>query len=116
MFCKLIGRLFSQANNRKKPRRTDAHHETAKALRLFRDTLRALVAVDQTRADALDSRAVQHLRQKRRIISNDMFTHVSPLSWEHINLTGIYTWDEPPSFADSCFRPLRTSTAIAQAA
>jgi TnpA family transposase len=59
------------------------------------------------------SRAVQHLRRKRRIISNDMLKHVSPLSWERINLTGIYTWDEPPSFADSCFRPLR---AIAQAA
>ncbi|BCH67492.1 hypothetical protein RvVAT039_pl03250 (plasmid) [Agrobacterium vitis] len=62
------------------------------------------------------SRAVQHLRQKRRIIPNDMLKHVSPLSWEHINLTGIYTWDEPPSFADSGFRPLRTSTAIARAA
>jgi len=57
------------------------------------------------------SRAVQHLRQKRRIIPNDMLKDVSPLSWEHINLTGIYTWDEPPSFADSGFRPLRTSTA-----
>jgi len=32
MFCKLIGRLFSQANNRKKQRRTDAHQEMAKAL------------------------------------------------------------------------------------
>jgi Tn3 transposase DDE domain len=59
---------------------------------------------------------VQYLRQKRRIIPNDMLKHVSPLSWEHINLTGIYTWDEPPSFADSGFRPRRTSTTTAQAA
>jgi hypothetical protein len=40
MFNKLIGRLFSQANNQKKQRHAEIRRDTAKALRLFRDTLR----------------------------------------------------------------------------
>lgn len=39
------------------------------------------------------SRAVAHLRQSGRNIPDNVLKHVSPLSWEHINLTGIYTWD-----------------------
>nr|WP_246485631.1 Tn3 family transposase [Aminobacter carboxidus] len=54
MFSKLIGRLFSQANNQKKQRHGEARRDTAKALRLFRDTLRALVAANETGKDAID--------------------------------------------------------------
>ncbi|RWO75440.1 hypothetical protein, partial [Mesorhizobium sp.] len=42
MFIKLIGRLFSQANNRKKQRHMDCRPDTAKALRMFLDTITAL--------------------------------------------------------------------------
>ena len=42
MFIKLIGRLFSQANNRKKQRHMDSRLDTAKALRMFLDTIIAL--------------------------------------------------------------------------
>jgi hypothetical protein len=38
-------------------------------------------------------RAVAHLRGARREIPDHLLKHISPLSWEHINLTGIYTWD-----------------------
>lgn len=38
-------------------------------------------------------RAVTHLRKARREIPDHLLKHISPLSWEHINLTGIYTWD-----------------------
>jgi len=34
-----------------------------------------------------------HLRQLGRNVPDDLLKHVSPLSWEHINLTGIYSWD-----------------------
>ncbi len=54
MFSKLVGRLFSQANNQKKQRHAETRRETAKALRLFRDTLRALVAANETGKDAID--------------------------------------------------------------
>jgi hypothetical protein len=29
-----------------------------------------------------------------------LLKHVSPLSWEHINLTGIYTWDTEHQMPD----------------
>jgi TnpA family transposase len=54
MFCKLIGRLFSRANNRKRQRQAESHQDTAKALRLFRDTLRALAVASDTGLDALE--------------------------------------------------------------
>jgi hypothetical protein len=41
--------------------------------------------------------------------------HVSPLSWEHINLTGTYAWGETPSLVDG-FRPLRLPQPLARAA
>jgi hypothetical protein len=52
------------------------------------------------------SRAVAHLRQSGAIIPDALLKHVSPLSWEHINLTGIYSWDAAPDMPNG-FRPLR---------
>ncbi len=60
-------------------------------------------------------RAVDHLRRHRRIIPAEVLKHVSPLSWEHINLTGIYAWGEKPTLVDG-FRPLRLPSALARAA
>jgi hypothetical protein len=54
MFNKLIGRLFARANTRRKLRYADTRHETTKALRLFRDTLRALVVANDTGRNAID--------------------------------------------------------------
>ena len=42
-------------------------------------------------------------------------TTPSPLSWEHINLTGTYAWGEQPVLVDG-FRPLRLPKALARAA
>ncbi|MTH94488.1 Tn3 family transposase, partial [Roseibium sp. RKSG952] len=39
------------------------------------------------------SRAVADLRRQGRHVPDEVLKHVSPLSWEHINLTGIYSWD-----------------------
>src|SRR5258705_8431862 len=33
---------------------------------------------------------------------------LSPLGWEHINLTGDYHWDTSPTLGPDEFRPLRT--------
>ena len=54
MFGKLIGRLFSQAKNKKKQRHSENRKETANVLRMFRDTLRALVVANETGQDALE--------------------------------------------------------------
>ncbi len=39
------------------------------------------------------SGSTAHLRLQGRNIPNELLKHISPLSWEHINLTGIYSWD-----------------------
>jgi len=49
-------------------------------------------------------RAVTALRQAGRHVPDELLAHVWPLAWDHINLTGDYTWsqDHPDGF-----RPLR---------
>ncbi len=54
MFCKPMGRLFSRTNNRKRQRQAESHQDTAKALRLCRDILRAPAVASDTRMDALE--------------------------------------------------------------
>lgn len=55
MFIKLMGRLFSQANNRRKQRHMNARMETSKALRLFLDTIVALQAANDADEDAIET-------------------------------------------------------------
>ncbi|GGG17419.1 hypothetical protein GCM10010924_53150 [Rhizobium wenxiniae] len=54
MFIKLIGKLFSQANNRKKQRQMDCRANTAKALRMFLDTITALQSANDYGRNAFD--------------------------------------------------------------
>ena len=61
------------------------------------------------------SRATAHLRQQGRHIPDELLKHVSPLSWEHINLTGIYSWDAEQQMPDG-FRELRFPGRILRAA
>ena len=61
------------------------------------------------------SRATAHLRQRGRNIPDGLLKHVSPLSWEHINLTGIYSWDTEQQLSEG-FRPLRLPGRMLRAA
>ncbi|MBO9463310.1 Tn3 family transposase [Labrenzia sp. R5_0] len=61
------------------------------------------------------SRAVAHLRQQGRNIPDDVLKHISPLSWEHINLTGIYSWDTEQQIPEG-FRSLRSPGRILRTA
>jgi hypothetical protein len=38
-------------------------------------------------------RTIVALRDQGKIISDDLLAHLSPLGWEHINLTGDYIWN-----------------------
>jgi hypothetical protein len=44
-----------------------------------------------------------------------LLKHISPLSWEHINLAGIYSWDTEQQMSEG-FRPLRLAGKILRAA
>jgi hypothetical protein len=37
-------------------------------------------------------RAVTALRERGQAVSDELLAHLSPLGWEHINLTGDYVW------------------------
>ncbi len=52
-------------------------------------------------------RAIQALRARGRSIDDNLLQHLSPLGWEHINLTGDYTWHQSNQVAPGKFRPLR---------
>jgi hypothetical protein len=60
-------------------------------------------------------RAVDHIRHQDRIIPSEVLKYVSPLSWEHINLTGTYAWGKQPVLVDG-FRPLRLTKPLTRAA
>ena len=41
--------------------------------------------------------AVAELRSRGENIPDEKLSHLSPLGWEHITLTGIYHWDLTPT-------------------
>ena len=57
------------------------------------------------------ARIVGSLKGKGRTIPGHLLKHVSPISWEHINLTGIYSWRTEPTDPTS-FRPLREEKSV----
>jgi len=52
-------------------------------------------------------RAIQAIRDRGQNIDEDLLQHVSPLGWEHINLTGDYVWRQARRVEKGNFRPLR---------
>ena len=53
-------------------------------------------------------RAVDHIRKQGRHPAPVDLAHLSPLGWEHINLTGDYHWETSLTLGPDQFRPLRT--------
>ena len=54
-------------------------------------------------------RAVDHLRKQGHHPAPGDLAHLSPLGWEHVNLTGDYRWETSPTLGPDQFRPLRGS-------
>jgi TnpA family transposase len=61
-------------------------------------------------------RAVDHLRDQGQYLAPGDLAHLSPLGWEHINLTGDYHWETSPTLGPDQFRPLRTRAHVSAAA
>ena len=55
-------------------------------------------------------RAVPALREQGRPVNDDLLQYLSPLGWEHINLTGDYVWRRNARVGAGKFRPLRPVT------
>ncbi len=54
--------------------------------------------------------AVETLKKQGVAVNEDHLQHLSPIGWEHINLTGDYLWDFKKTPATGLLRPLRTKT------
>ncbi len=52
-------------------------------------------------------RAIQALRDTGQDIDEKLLPHLSPLGWEHINLTGDYIWQQNKLLEQGKVRPLR---------
>jgi TnpA family transposase len=57
-------------------------------------------------------RAVAALRGHGVVIEDEALAHLSPIGWEHINLTGDYTWQAAGRLRKGRFRPLRPLAAL----
>lgn len=53
-------------------------------------------------------RAVDSLRRKGIAINEQLITHLSPLGWEHINLSGDYVWRTNLKLGQGKYRALRS--------
>nr|WP_256943238.1 Tn3 family transposase [Delftia acidovorans] len=52
-------------------------------------------------------RATQGLVEVGKPVNGELLQYLSPLGWEHINLTGDYVWRQSRRLEDGKFRPLR---------
>jgi len=52
-------------------------------------------------------RAVRAIQEHGRTVDQTLLQHLSPLGWEHINLTGDYVWPPSRKVKPGKFRPLR---------
>jgi TnpA family transposase len=52
-------------------------------------------------------RATNNLRDRDHSFDDALLRHLSPLGWEHINLTGDYTWRSTAKMGTGKLRPLR---------
>jgi hypothetical protein len=52
-------------------------------------------------------RAVATLKERGVDVDEDLLQYLSPLDWEHINLTGDYIWKKSSKIKEGKFRPLR---------
>ncbi|RQW83662.1 MAG: Tn3 family transposase, partial [Geobacter sp.] len=52
-------------------------------------------------------RVVQALQDSGKDVDDRLLPHLSPLGWEHINLTGDYIWSQSKQVNQGKFRPLR---------
>jgi Tn3 transposase DDE domain len=54
-------------------------------------------------------RVTESLKNQGIEINPDWYQYLSPLGWEHINLTGDYIWQQSKSIQQGKFRSLRST-------
>jgi len=57
---------------------------------------------------------LHHLERHGKQIQPELLQHLSPLGWQHINLTGDYLWTDA-STTGGTLRPLRQKIGVSDA-
>lgn len=57
--------------------------------------------------------AVQRLRDRGESVPDELLAHVWPTAWEHVSLTGSYSWNSTYRHGPDQFRPLREKLPVA---
>lgn len=91
---------------RKRPRRKPVERRSLENQRYRASGLNLVLAAITLWNTVYLDRAVTALRTDRSI-DEALLPHLSPLSWEHIHLTGDYTWHANKRVAKGGFGPLR---------
>ena len=52
-------------------------------------------------------RIIQHMKDTGQTVNENLLKHLSPLGWEHINLTGDYVWQQSKVMEKGEFRSLQ---------
>lgn len=45
-------------------------------------------------------------------MSDDLLAHLTPVGWQHVNLTGDYLWNADTSMSPDGLRPLRNGASL----
>src|ERR1700688_2291521 len=72
-----------------------------------RDSGVNLIVGEISLIDAVYLRRATSLLETSHPFASSLLQHVSPLGWEHVNLTGDYTWHSNKRVAKGRFRPIR---------
>jgi hypothetical protein len=97
----LNGPLLMRASDRLKPETSLFLHRVAK--------VGLVVAAIILWNTIYLERAIGTLRQQGRQVDESLIKHVAPVHWNHINLTGDYSWRQNKRVEKGGFRPLRIS-------
>ena len=92
--------VFSQQHGEVQDRSFEAQNQSASGLNL-------LVALITAWNTVYLTQAVTTLRSEGHSLPDELLQHVSPLKWEHIALTGDYSWRTQEVPETGTFRPLR---------
>jgi Tn3 transposase DDE domain-containing protein len=57
-------------------------------------------------------RAIRALQERSYVCEQQLLAHLSPLKWEHINLTGVYHWRRDGGLRNRKLRPLRSRPLV----
>lgn len=57
-------------------------------------------------------RALNAMTRNGRTVDEALLPHITPLGWQHINLTGDYLWSDASTLDDGGYRQLRRFNAL----